>query len=247
MRVVSLTGGAAIACAALSVLSLAAQSSIGKTVWNGVYSDEQAARGQVEYTSHCASCHRDDLSGYQDILKGDRFMSDYREASLSRLFEKIKTTMPRGAAGSLSDHAYLDILTYVLKSNDFPSGADELTVDDLQRVEVIGKEGSRPVPDFSLVQVVGCLVRSENGTAWLLTHTTDPVRAVQPQAAPEDLAASADKPLGRATVELMLSPAHVPDPHRDHKVEARGFLMRRPSGTRINITGLETVAPDCVP
>src|SRR6266699_3189489 len=118
MHAVSLTRGAAITCAVLAVVTLTAQSPAGKTVWNGVYSDEQAARGQVEYASHCASCHRDDLSGYQDILKGDRFMSDYREASLYRLFDKIKTTMPRGAAGSLSDHAYLDILTYVLKSND---------------------------------------------------------------------------------------------------------------------------------
>src|SRR5712671_3226160 len=203
MRAVSLTGGAAIACAALFVVALTAQSP-GKTVWNGVYSDEQAARGQVEYASHCASCHRDDLSGYQDILKGDRFMGDYREASLYRPFDKIKTTMPRGAAGSLSDSAYVDILTYVLKANDFPSGVDELTVDDLQRVQVVGKEGSQPVPDFSLVQLVGCLVRSENGASWLLTNTTDPVRAAQPQAAPEDLAASAAKPLGRATFELML-------------------------------------------
>jgi mono/diheme cytochrome c family protein len=206
MCAVSLTGSAAITCAALSVVALTAQSPAGKTVWNGVYSDEQAARGQVEYASHCASCHLDDLSGYQDILKGDRFMGDYREASLYRLFDKIKTTMPRGAAGSLSDSAYLDILTYVLKANDFPTGVDELTVDDLQRVHVVGKEGSQPVPDFSLVQVVGCLVRSENGASWLLTNTTDPVRAVQPQAAPEDLAASAAKPLGRATFELMLSP-----------------------------------------
>ena len=49
------------------------------------------------------------------------------------------------------------------------------------------------------------------------------------------------------TVQLMLSPAHVPDPHKDHKVEARGFLIRRAGGNRINVTSLQTVAAGCSP
>ena len=28
------------------------------TVWQGVYTEAQAARGQSEYTTHCANCHR---------------------------------------------------------------------------------------------------------------------------------------------------------------------------------------------
>jgi len=233
------------ACIAWASLSLGAQTPAGRTVWSGVYSDAQAARGETEYVSRCASCHKDDLSGYQSILKGDRFMNEYREATLYRLFDKMKTTMPRGAAGTLSDRQYLDIVTYVLKANEFPAGADELKVEDLQSVAVVGRGGSEPVPNFSLVQVVGCLVHNESNDTWVVTSATEPVRATHPQGAADELQASTAKPLGSGTVELMTSASQNPAQHNGHKVDARGFLIRRPAGNRINITGLDTVAPDC--
>ena len=73
MRVVSAVC-LSIVCIASAGLSLVAQTPAGRTVWSGVYSDAQAARGETEYVSRCAGCHRDDLSGYQSLLKGDRFM-----------------------------------------------------------------------------------------------------------------------------------------------------------------------------
>src|SRR5262245_1060654 len=93
----------------------AAQSteSTARTVWDGVYTEEQAERGQHEYATHCENCHREDLSGYSGLLRGNRFMDKFREASLHLLFDKTKTTMPRGAAGSLSDGAYVDIVSYL--------------------------------------------------------------------------------------------------------------------------------------
>ena len=65
----------AVAFATVAGLTLGAQTP-DATVWSGVYSEAQAARGQAEYGTHCASCHQDDLSGYQSILRGDRFMND---------------------------------------------------------------------------------------------------------------------------------------------------------------------------
>jgi mono/diheme cytochrome c family protein len=138
------------------------------TVWSGVYGSDQAARGQSEYATYCASCHRDDLTGYESVLKGERFMNKYREASLYLLFEKTKTTMPRNAAGSLSDQTYVDILSYMLKANDFPAGARELTVDALAGIKLVGQDGPEPVPDFALVQVVGCLTQRSSDSAWVL-------------------------------------------------------------------------------
>jgi S-disulfanyl-L-cysteine oxidoreductase SoxD len=216
-----------------------------RTVWSGAYTDAQATRGQADYEAHCAGCHQPDLSGYQDILKGSRFMDDYREASVYRLFDKIKTTMPRGAAGSLSDQSYIDIVSYVLKSNEFPSGPDELTADRMPAIMVTGKSGPEAPPNFSLVQVVGCLTRRESDPSWLLTDTTDPVRAGHPQPTPEEPLADAAKPLGSSTFSLIVSAAF--DPARDagKKVEARGFLIRRAGGSRINLTSLQALDSSC--
>jgi mono/diheme cytochrome c family protein len=227
-------------------VSAAAQSagSVG-TVWQGVYTEAQAERGLSEYVTHCARCHRDDLSGYNNILQGRRFMEKYRESSLHLLFDKTRTTMPRGAPGSLSDNAYVDIVSYLLKVNEFPAGTRELSVDDLGKIQLVGKDGPAQVPDFALVRVVGCLTADASNAAWTLTHSSDPIRTGNPQPAPGEREATQEWPLGPRTYSLMVSAAYGPGPLKGHKVEVRGFLIRRPAETRLNITSLETLNPAC--
>ena len=220
-------------------------SSTTPTVWQGVYTDAQAARGQGEYATHCANCHREDLSGYNQILKGRRFMEKYRESSLDMLFEKTKTTMPRGAPASLSDRAYVDIVSYLLKENEFPAGVAELRVEELGKIQLTGKGGPEPVPDFALVRAVGCLDTNASDGAWMLLNSTDPVRTGNPQPATGELEAADAWPLGAGTFRLLVSAAYKPDTHKRHKVEVRGFLIRRPTENRLNITSLETLAPSC--
>jgi mono/diheme cytochrome c family protein len=216
-----------------------------RTVWDGVYNLTQVARGEAAYSVHCASCHREDLTGYDGLLRGQRFMDKYREASLHLLFDKTKTTMPRNAAGTLPDQSYVDIVAYVLKSNEFPAGAAELRHEDLSNVRLVGKAGAEPVPDFSLIKVVGCLGRS--GDAWTLTNATDPVRTGDPRPAAGEVLAERTTLTGTATFGLMVSPAYAPTNYSDRSVEVRGFLIRRPNEDRINITSIETVGPSCRP
>jgi len=216
-----------------------------RTVWDGVYNATQAARGQASYTALCGSCHRDDLTGYDGLLRGQRFMDKYREASVHLLFDKTKTTMPRNAAGTLSDQTYVDIVSYVLKANEFPAGDHELRVDDLANVPLVGKGGAEPVPDFSLVQVVGCLSRRDD--AWVLTNATDPVRTGRPQPAAEERSAAPINSSGTGTFSLLVSSAYSPGGHIGRVVEVRGFLIRRPNDNRINLTSIEPVGPACFP
>ena len=218
-----------------------------QTVWQGVYTPQQAARGQSEYTTHCGSCHRDDLGAYDGVLKGSRFMEKYREAPLALLFEKIKTTMPRGAAGTLTDQSYVDIVSYVLKANDFPAGTSELTTGALSEVRLVSKSGPEPVPDFALVQVVGCLTRRAADSAWVVTNASEPVRAGHPQPDADEIEMSRATALGASSFRLLVSPAQSPEAHERHKVEVRGFLIRRAGDHRINLTSLETVGADCLP
>jgi S-disulfanyl-L-cysteine oxidoreductase SoxD len=231
----------------LFTVAVAAQSTdpSTKTVWQGVYSEAQAARGRTEYTTHCANCHRDDLSGYNQVLKGPRFMEKNRESTLHLFFEKTKTTMPRGAPASLTDKAYVDIVSYVLQVNEFPAGAEELRVEDLTKVQVVGKAGPEPVPDFALVRVVGCLTANASDGAWMLTHSIDPVRTGNPQPVAGEREAAEAWPLGPRTYRLLVSAAYTPETLKGHRVEVRGFLIRRPTENRLNITSLETLEPTC--
>jgi cytochrome c553 len=208
-----------------------------------VYSEEQASRGQAEYTAHCARCHPDDLGGYNDILNGRRFMEKYRASSLHLLFDKTKTTMPRGEPASLSDSAYIDIVAYMLKVNAFPAGAQELRVDDLRTIQLVGKDGPEQVPEFSVIRVVGCL--GTHAGAWTLTHATEPVRTGNPQPAAGEREESQRWRLGGTTHRLLVSAAYTPEPLKGHRVEVRGFLIRRPTELRINISSLETIDPSC--
>lgn len=190
------------------------------TVWQGVYTEAQAVRGQNEYATHCASCHRDDLSGYNNILKGTRFMQKYRESSLHLLFDKTRTTMPRGAPATLSDKTYVDIVSYMLKANEFPAGAQELRVEDLRKT-------------------------NPSDGAWMLAHSSDPIRTGNPQPEAGEREAAEGLPLGPGTFRLLVSAAYAPEPLKGHKVEVRGFLIRRPTESRLNITSLVTLDPSC--
>ncbi len=162
------------------------------------------------------------------------------------LFEKTKTTMPRGAPASLSDKAYVDIVSYLLKVNEFPAGAEELRVEDLPKVQLIGKGGPEPVPDFSLVRVVGCLDTNASDGAWMLLNSTDPVRTGNPQPAAGELEvaevlAARSKDLPPARVGRLQAGSAQAAQGRS----AEDFSSAGRTETRLNITSLETLDPSC--
>ena len=74
------------------------------TVWDGVYSAEQATRGKALYEARCSVCHRADLGGGEGRpLVGVRFWESWGEDSLSSLYSVIRERMPASAPQSLSD------------------------------------------------------------------------------------------------------------------------------------------------
>ncbi len=98
------------------------------SVWDGAYTDLQAARGAEGFGGHCAGCHGATLGGTGEApaLVGARFLSDFNGLTLGDLFDRIRTSMPQDNPGSLSRETYADILAYILKSNAMPAGAKEL-------------------------------------------------------------------------------------------------------------------------
>jgi mono/diheme cytochrome c family protein len=118
---------AGIAVAAVSVVfGLAAQTS--RTVWDGVYSDDQAKRGSAVYAKECASCHGTELTGGESApaLVGDGFLSNWNGTTVGDLFERIRKSMPQDNPGRLSRQQNADILAFMLSANKFPVGKAEL-------------------------------------------------------------------------------------------------------------------------
>ena len=209
-----------------------------KTVWDGIYTSAQATRGQAQYESTCRSCHR------EGPRKGEAFMRDWQGTGLDGLFSQIKSSMPAGAPGSLSDPTYLDIVAYMLQVNEFPAGAAELSADAIKSIRVEGKNGPGPVPNFALVQVVGCLSAGPDAS-WNVGSATEPIRTKDPSPSTDDeLKTSQAAALGSKAFQL-LNVYPRPDAYKGHRVEAKGFLIRDPNGDRLNVTSVQSLAPGC--
>ena len=101
----------------------------GKSTQDGVYTDAQAKRGEAAYGKTCAGCHGPDLAGADTApsLTGAEFTAGWTDQTLDDLFQRIQTTMPGDAPGSLSAEQCADILAFVLSKNGFPAGQSELT------------------------------------------------------------------------------------------------------------------------
>jgi len=113
-----------------------------RSVWEGVYSDEQAKRGQTMYRQECSGCHLDDLlgDGIAPPLVGSPFYFRWNELSVGDMFNAVRTTMPQGAPASLSLQAYLDILSYLFKANKLPAGQSELPTEPPQLDQIMISE-----------------------------------------------------------------------------------------------------------
>jgi hypothetical protein len=63
-----------------------------KTVWDGVYTSEQANRGEETYDARCTGCHRDDLSGGGDgaaVLRGADFFARWNDKTVGALRDAV--------------------------------------------------------------------------------------------------------------------------------------------------------------
>jgi cytochrome c5 len=219
-----------------------------KTVWDGVYTAAQAGRGKAVYEGMCAECHN---TGEAPVLFGSDFMRRWFQENLDNVFTKMRTTMPPNAPGSLPENSYVDALSFVLEESGFPAGAEELTSNParLASIAIVEKSGpGGPVPNFSLVQVVGCLTQGAN-KAWMLTNGSELARTTEPgDSPPAELNASASTPLGKGALRLLDYPGLGRETRRGHKVQAKGFLIRQPdSEDRLNPTALQTLSETCAP
>ena len=117
-----------------------------RTVWDGVYTEEQAERGGVQYTESCAGCHAPDLRGSttSPSLVGMSFTFLWGERTLGELFGKIQQLMPTDRPNSLPAQTYRNILAFILRANNYPPGDQGLEADVLDQIIISAKPEPRP-------------------------------------------------------------------------------------------------------
>ena len=99
-----------------------------RTVWDGVYTGEQASRGEKAFVEACSNCHGRTLEGADmtPALTGGAFMANWDGLTVGDLFDRIRISMPADRPGSLSRQEDADVIAYILQFNQFPAGKEEL-------------------------------------------------------------------------------------------------------------------------
>lgn len=118
-----------------------AQSSDIKPASAGVYTEDQAVRGDSVFQRTCLSCHTPSFHA------DEQFRMNWMGRTVFDLFKLLKTTMPEDNIGGLSDDDYTRVIAYILKLNGFPAGADSLSTDSLAQKRIkIGSDSTATAP-----------------------------------------------------------------------------------------------------
>jgi hypothetical protein len=214
-----------------------AQAPAAKSVWDGVYTEAQASRGNQVFSSTCSNCHTLGSEGNRP-LSGQRFFDRYTQRTLGDLYGFMQKNMPNGNGGSLSEATYADLLALILKSNGLPAGTTDLVPAAVAGITIVGKDGPTELPAGTLVRMVGCLTKG--GAGWTITSATAPERTEKTGTTPTD----ATRPLGDRTMELKFVMGRL-DANAGKRMSVTGLLMGAGGAEGINVSTVTRVADTC--
>jgi mono/diheme cytochrome c family protein len=133
-----IAAAAMTACYATVTVRAAAQESTSSTspgaaknnTWDGIYTKDQAAKGETLYGDQCSKCHGADGSGADaPTLVGGDFASDWDALTIGELFNRVRDTMPQDNPQSLSRDDTAALLAFIFAKNNFPASDTPLTSD----------------------------------------------------------------------------------------------------------------------
>jgi mono/diheme cytochrome c family protein len=104
----------------------------------GVYTTEQAAAGEKTYYARCSMCHGDDLAGIEraPALAGSQFLDSWNGKDLRRLLDRV-LTMPPGDPKPPTNAEAAELLAFLLRTADMPSGSTALPADRSRLAEIM--------------------------------------------------------------------------------------------------------------
>jgi S-disulfanyl-L-cysteine oxidoreductase SoxD len=219
---------------------MSAQAPAPRTVWDGAYTDAQAARAEGVFNANCARCHQLAAEGARPLV-GDAFLQKHTQKSVGELLTYISTSMPNGAnAGTLPASNYNDLMALILKSNGLPAGTVEVSPESVAKVMIVPKGGAGELPNNTMVRFVGCLA-PKAGADWTVVNAAPPQRAEKAGAVAADAATQA---LGDKTFALKFVLSRL-DPHVGKRVAVTGLLIGAGGVNGINVNTVAAVADTC--
>jgi quinoprotein glucose dehydrogenase len=145
----------ACSLALVALLPALTRTQAARTVQDGVFTDEQAARGDTLYAAQCAFCHGSLLEGAQGPpLAGEAFLGTWSAEPLVALGNKIFNTMPPGGGLTAGDTA--DLIAHILRTGGFPSGPTELS-GEVDALALITWPGGTDALDQASAETAGAL------------------------------------------------------------------------------------------
>jgi len=124
-----------------SSLLLVSLASTAYAAREGHFDKQQVKAGGRIYSHTCAPCHGSFLQGqFGPALAGKDFGDTIKflnQNTAAKLFDFIKTNMPKTAPGSLSKKKYLDVFAYILSNNGFHVGREPLTTHALNKIKLL--------------------------------------------------------------------------------------------------------------
>lgn len=229
---------------AASVAGLAQSAGSGRSVWDGVFTNEQADRGRIPFAANCAECHGGNLEGGESAaLVGDKFWTGWSQQTVGDLLAYVSRNMPRSEdgtlAGTLSAGTYAEIVAHILQANGFPAGKGELTAASAAGVLIAKKDDTGELPASTLVHVVGCLAPRGADGSWRLVRASRPQRVPAGGAAPDRNAPLGDREFA---LEFVLTPLAK---FVGHRMSVTGLLLGAGGVDGLNVSTVQSVADTC--
>jgi cytochrome c len=115
------------ACVLVAATAMSAQTT--KSVWDGVYTEAQAKRGEAIYFERCIRCHGETMMGGTDgagALIGEKFNGNWNGVALDQMIDRVRASMPLDKPMTLSRQQTVDVMTFVFSANKIPAGKTEL-------------------------------------------------------------------------------------------------------------------------
>ena len=229
-----------------ATLAAATQGPGEETVWDGVFTQQQAERGKVAFMGArgCSLCHgfSGAFEGNSDMfppLAGDSFMQHMTLRPVAYLYNYILENKPSDNPGSLSSSVSLALAAFILSQNGFPAGDAELTIESAARIQIVPEDWTGELPASALIRVVGCLAEGEDGD-WVINSAVAPVRFDGNQID----SAAVDLTLGGGSFELLFVLARLDD-LVGHRVWVQGLLVGDGGVDGVSVSRVESLSEVC--